>query len=171
MNTRVWLMICLSVMLLTIAGLPLPEDGAVAEAAVLRGCVRTPGGAPPSGRTDLKDKVTYYGFLRRCADGRPAVVTIDLVEYYLGERAIREAARDGQTIEEPDVDPVVYVRNRNPKLRRLGVKPDARVLMYDCAIPGCGPRRVHLSELLWNQLYRFRLQNGLIVYIELPYTP
>lgn len=110
------------------------------------------------------------GFLRGCTDGRPAVLTIDLVEHYEGEEAIREASKDGQTLER-DIDPVVYVRNRDPKLRRLGVKPDANVLVFDCSIPGCPAKHTHLHELPWNALYRFRLQNGLIVYLELPYSP
>lgn len=97
-------------------------------------------------------------------------MTIDLVQYYSGEQAIREAAKDGVTLE-PDLDPVEYVRNRNPRLRNLSVKPDANVLMFDCEIAGCAPKRVRLDELPWNALYRFQLQNGLIVYIELPYSP
>lgn len=134
------------------------------------GCVRAAGVAPEPEETDLQDDVVHHGFLRECMDGRPAILTIDLVQYYEGEQAIREAAKDGETLE-PDVDPVMYVRNRNPKLRRLGVKPDARVLMFDCSIPGCVPKHVQLDELPWNELYRFQLQNGLIVYIELPYSP
>lgn len=141
--------------------------------------ITEPGGCLPAGadadaampdETDLADGVFYYGFLRECTEGRPPVLTIDLVQYYEGPDAVREAARDGQALE-PDVDPVVYVRNRNPKLRHLGVKLDARVLMFDCSVPGCPPERVLLNELPWDALYRFRLQNGLIVHIELPYTP
>jgi hypothetical protein len=82
------------------------------------------------------------------------VLTIDLVQYYEGSQAIREAARDGQTLE-PDIDPVIYVRNENPKLRHLGVKLDAQVLMFDCATPGCPPKAVLLEDLPWNEMYGF----------------
>lgn len=138
--------------------------------AVSQGCARAAGNVPESGPTDLKDAVTHWGFVRRCDDARPAILTIDLVEYYEGARAIREAKKDGEALE-ADVDPVVHVRNRNPKLRRLGIKPDADVRMFDCAVEGCPARKAQLDELPWDRLYRFRLQNGLIVYIELPYTP
>lgn len=120
--------------------------------------------------TDLEDGIVYYGFLRQCIEGRPTVLAVEMVEHYEGEEAVSEAARDGETLE-TDVDPVVYVRNTEQELRHLGVKPDARVLMFDCDIPGCPPARVHLDELPRDALYRFRLQNGLIVYIELPYSP
>ena len=120
--------------------------------------------------TDLADGVVHYAFLRDCTAGRPPLLTLDLVQYFEGAEAVRAAAADGVVLE-PDVDPVVHVRNRNPRLRRLGVKLDARVLAFDCAAPGCAPVPVHLDALPRDALYRFVLQDGLITRIELPYTP
>jgi hypothetical protein len=157
--------------LATVGASPQTFDPKVRGAATTaQGCAQTADTAREPERTDLEDDVTHYGYLRRCTDGRPAILTIDLVEYYEGAQALQEAAKDGETLE-PDVDPVMYVRNRNPRLRALGVKPDATVLMFDCETAACEPRRAHLAELPWSALYRFRLQNGLIVYIELPYSP
>lgn len=172
MMFRLFLAIFLLFAAPSLAGNGTTDRNDVPETGDSRGCLRTGDDidAAMPGETDLADGVSHYGFLRECTQGRPPVLTIDLVQYFEGPDAVREAARDGQFLE-PEVDPVVYLRNRNPKLRRLGVKLDARVLMFDCAAPGCPPRQVHLDELPWNQLYRFRLQNGLIVYIELPYTP
>jgi hypothetical protein len=171
---RLRLLLALSLLLAAPAfaggGPPGPRD--VPEAAGPKGCLPAgaDAGAPMPDETDLEDGISHYGFLRKCTQGRPPVLTIDLVQYYEGPEAVSEAARDGQALE-PDVDPVVYVRNRNPKLQHLGVKLDAQVLMFDCATAGCLPKPVHLEELPWNEMYRFRLQNGLIVSIELPYTP
>jgi hypothetical protein len=135
------------------------------------GCTRSVSGEPEPEPPDLEDDVVYWGLLRACTDGRPAVATIELVEYYEGEEAVREGAKDGATVE-PDVDPVVYMRRpARPKVLRLGVKPDADIRMFDCEMNGCGTRNVHLDALPWNDLYRFQLQHGMIVYLELPYTP
>jgi hypothetical protein len=135
------------------------------------GCTRSVSGEPEPEPPDLEDNVVYWGLLRACTDGRPAVATIELVEYYEGEEAVREAAKDGETVE-PDVDPVVHVRRAaRPKVLRLGVKPDADIRMFDCEMNGCGTRNVGLGALPWYDLYRFQLQHGMIVYLELPYTP
>lgn len=155
-----------------LAGNGTADQHDVPETAGAGGCL--PAGsemdAAMPGEIDLADGISYYGFLRTCVQGRPPVVTIDLAQYFKGQDAVREAARDGQYLE-AEIDPVTYVRNRNVKLRHLGVKLDAQVLMFDCTVPGCPPIPVHLNELPWNELYRFRLQNGLIVYMELPYSP
>jgi hypothetical protein len=135
------------------------------------GCNRSVSGEPEPEPPDLEDDVLYWGLLRACTDGRPAVATIELVEYYEGEDAVREAAKDGETVE-PDVDPVVHVRRAaRPKVLLLGVKPDADIRMFDCEMNGCDTRSVDLDALPWNDLYRFQLQHGMIVYLELPYTP
>jgi hypothetical protein len=169
-----WLLLALSLLFVmpAFSGSGPSEPRDAPETVETKGCLRPSAGAgaPMPEETDLKDALTHYAILRGCTQGRPPVLTIDLVQYYEGSQAIREAARDGQTLE-PDVDPVIYVRNENPKLRHLGVKLDAQVLMFDCATAGCLPKPVLLEELPWNELYRFRLQNGLIVYIELPYMP
>lgn len=172
MTFRLFLALSLLYAAPALAGNGASEPLGVPNSADPRGCLSAGSGAVSAmpEETDLADGVSYYGFLRSCAQGRPPVLTIDLVQYFEGQDAVREAARDNSFLD-PEVDPVVYVRNRNPKLRRLGVKLDAQVLMFDCAVPGCPPKRVHLNELPWNDLYRFRLQNGLIVYLELPYTP
>jgi hypothetical protein len=170
---NLWLLLALSVLFVmpAFSGSGPSEPRDASETVRAKGCLRAPSaGAPRPEETDLKDALTHYAILRGCTQGRPPVLTIDLVQYYEGSQAIREAARDGQTLE-PDVDPVIYVRNENPKLRHLGVKLDAQVLMFDCATPGCPPKEVLLEDLPWNEMYRFRLQNGLIVYIELPYMP
>lgn len=135
------------------------------------GCTRSVSGEPEPEAPDLEDDVVYWGLLRACTDGRPAVATIELVEYYEGEEAVREAAKDGETVE-PDVDPVVYVRKAaRPKVLPLGVKPDADIRMFDCEMNGCDTRNVDLDALPWDDVYRFQLQHGMIVYLELPYTP
>lgn len=137
-----------------------------------KGCLSSAGAVDAAApeETDLEDGARHHGFLHGCVDGRPSVLTLDLVEYYEGAEALAEAARDGESLD-PDVDPIVYVRNRNPKLRRLGVKADAKASRFDCSLPGCPLVRVQLSELPWDALYEFRLQDGLIVAIELPYSP
>lgn len=137
------------------------------------GCTRSVSGEPePEPEPpDLEDGVVYWGLLLACTDGRPSVAAIELVEYYEGEEAVREAAKDGETVD-PDVDPVVYVRRvARPRVLRLGVKPDADIRMFDCEMNGCDTRNVDLDALPWSDLYRFRLQHGMIVFLELPYTP
>lgn len=68
-----------------------PEPRDVPEAAEPRG--RLPAGADADAampdETDLEDGIPYYGFLRKCTEGRPPVLTIDLVQYYEGPDAVR----------------------------------------------------------------------------------
>jgi hypothetical protein len=51
-------------------------------------------------------------------------ITIDLIQFYQGDDAIREAAKDHQESPPPND---YYIRNANPRLRTLPVRSDATI--------------------------------------------
>jgi hypothetical protein len=154
------------------AALAAPRENAPAESPseIGRvGCIRPEADVPEPALPTLEDGVEYWGYLRECIDGRPAVVTIEVVRDFWGAEAVREAAKDGVMLE-PDVDPVVHWRRFTPlRVVQVSVKPDADIRCEDIQCSSRG--RVSLDALPWNQLHRFRLQNGMIVHLELPYFP
>jgi hypothetical protein len=57
-------------------------------------------------------------------------ITFDLIQFYQGEEAVREAAKDHQESPPPND---YYTRNINPKLRTLAVRPDATITVITLA--------------------------------------
>ena len=86
---------------------------------------KAPTGA--SGATSNEPAVLADGrhpVLLKAIDAGRGTVTFDLVQWYFGEDAAREAAKDHQESPPPND---YYVRNVNPKLRTLPVRADATI--------------------------------------------
>ena len=81
----------------------------------------------PTDRTDGEPAVLADGrhpVLLKTVDAGRRRVTFDLIQFYQGDAATREAAKDHQESPPPND---VYVRNVNPRLRTLPVRSDAAV--------------------------------------------
>jgi hypothetical protein len=89
---------------LPVATTPTPNDGPDREPVVLA-----------DGR---------HPVLLKAVDASRRRVTFDLVQFYQGDAATREAAKDHQESPPPND---TYVRNVNPRLRTLLVRSDAAV--------------------------------------------
>lgn len=82
---------------------------------------------PPGGGTGSEPAVLADGrhpVLLKAVDADRRRVTFDLVQFYQGEAATREAAKDHQESPPPNDH---YIRNVNPRLRTLWVRGDAAV--------------------------------------------
>jgi hypothetical protein len=79
-------------------------------------------GGPSSRPVVLADG--RHPVLLKTIDAGRGTVTFDLVQWYFGEDAAREAAKDHQESPPPND---YYVRNINPKLRTLPVRADATI--------------------------------------------
>ncbi len=139
--------------------------------------------------TDLVDGQVYWGYLAAFSPGPPATFSIDVSEVYFGKQAIAEATKDHTegTIE-PDIDPVMYVRNNNERTRLLAVAPGVEAVIDGCDY-GDGSRtgdiegncslakKAKLADLpvvdgeTAGALVIFVLQGGQISRIEQPYFP
>jgi hypothetical protein len=82
---------------------------------------------PTSGPTDPRSGVLPDGrhpvLIKTVDPDRPAI-TVDVIQFYWGEDATREAAKDHQESPPPND---YYIRNVNPKLRTLTVTRDALI--------------------------------------------
>jgi hypothetical protein len=83
--------------------------------------------APTSGPTSTQPVVLADGrhpvLITTVDPDRPAI-TVDLIQFYQGEDATREAAKDHQESPPPND---YYLRNTNPRLRTLAVTRDAAI--------------------------------------------
>ena len=81
--------------------------------------------APTSEPTNTQPVVLSDGrhpVLIKTVDPDGSAITGDVIQFYWGEDATREAAKDHQESPPPND---YYIRNLNPKLRTLTVTPDA----------------------------------------------
>jgi hypothetical protein len=81
--------------------------------------------APTSEPTNTQPAVLSDGrhpVLIKTVDPDRSAITGDVIQFYWGEDAAREAAKDHQESPPPND---YYIRNLNPKLRTLTVTPDA----------------------------------------------
>jgi hypothetical protein len=92
-----------------------PPPGAKAPATTLGGGATGEPAVLPDGRHPV--------YLKR-VDPAGRTITFDLIQWYSGEDAAREAAKDHQESPPPND---YYIRNVNPKLRTLPVGADATV--------------------------------------------
>ena len=80
----------------------------------------------------------------KAVDPSRRTIRFDLIQFYTGDDAIREAAKDGQQ----EVDNGYYIRNVNPRLRTLPVRADAPItvipLVWD-EVPNASGRNVPVS--------------------------
>jgi hypothetical protein len=101
-----------------------PSDQATATATppakTPRGSTPQQPGGPSSRPVVLADG--RHPVLFKAIDPNSGTITFDLVQWYFGEDAAREAAKDHQESPPPND---YYVRNVNPKLRTLPVRADA----------------------------------------------
>lgn len=83
--------------------------------------------APTSGPTSTQPVLLSDGrhpvLITTVDPDRPAI-TVDLIQFYQGEAATREAAKDHQESPPPND---YYIRNTNPRLRTLPVTRDAAI--------------------------------------------
>jgi hypothetical protein len=102
----------------------------------------TPTAEPTSDPTALADGV--YPAYVRSVDVRGAMVTVDVLQIFVGSEAHQAAIEDDVPWRDVRYAPV-YVRNENPLLRRLPVARDARIkFMGECVAPS---RVVGLTDL------------------------
>jgi hypothetical protein len=135
--------------------------------------------------TDLVDGKVYWGYLAAFKAGPSPAFTIDVADVYFGQQAIAEATKDhAQATIDPDVDPVMYVRNNNQKTRTFTVKPNVEAVTNGCDY-GDGTKnndchlakKVKLADLpvidgeSAGALVIFVLDGGQIARIEQPYFP
>ena len=89
-----------------------PEEGSIAK---------QPGG-PSTRPVVLADG--RHPVCLKAVDPTSGTITFDLVQWYFGEDATREAAKDHQESPPPND---YYIRNTNPKLRTLPTAADATI--------------------------------------------
>jgi hypothetical protein len=83
--------------------------------------------APTSGPTSTQPVLLSDGrhpVLITTVDPDRPTITVDLIQFYQGEAATREAAKDHQESPPPND---YYIRNTNPRLRTLPVTRDAAI--------------------------------------------
>ena len=96
--------------------------------------------SPPATRTPATTRAATSGS-KVLADGRHAVylnaidperrsVTFDVIQFYFGDDAAREAAEDHKESPPPNDH---YIRNVNPRLRTLPVRSDATITVNTLA--------------------------------------
>jgi hypothetical protein len=139
--------------------------------------------------TDLTDGTLYWGYLADYKAGPPTTFTVDVAEVYFGKKAIAEATKDhAEGTIEPDIDPVIYVRNNNTKQRVVAVGAGVTGVIDGCYYGAdtadghvggdCSlAKKVGLDKLprsegeSGGQLVIFTLKGGVINRIEQPYFP
>jgi hypothetical protein len=87
----------------------------------------TPATSTPGGTTNSEPAVLADGrhpVHLKTVDPAGRTVTFDLIQFYQGDQATVEAAKDHQESPPPND---YYVRNVNPKLRTLPVRADATI--------------------------------------------
>jgi hypothetical protein len=83
--------------------------------------------APAGGTTNSQPVVLVNGrhpVIIKTVDADRRRITFDLIQFYWGDDATREAAKDHQESPPPND---YYIRNANPKLRTLPVRSDATI--------------------------------------------
>ena len=100
-------------------------------------------------------------------------VTVDLVQWFIGEAAAKAAAEDGKESPPPND---YYIRNVNPRLRTLPLDTSARLTLtaQTAGQGGSGPVQVDLARLAASgrkHLFWATVQGGRIQRLEEQYLP
>jgi hypothetical protein len=86
---------------------------------------KAPAPAPAGGTASSRPAVLPDGrhpVMLKTVDPDRRTITFDLIQWYVGEEAVREAAKDHKESPPPNDH---YIRNVNPRLRTLPVRSDA----------------------------------------------
>ena len=100
---------------------PAPAAGQPAATTAPAPTAPTPTSAPTHTQPVVLPDGRHPVLIKTVDPDRPAI-TVDVIQFYWGEDATREAAKDHQESPPPND---YYIRNSNPKLRTLTVTPDA----------------------------------------------
>jgi hypothetical protein len=139
--------------------------------------------APPAGQvpaTKSEQAVLTDGrhpVYLKTVDSGQRTITFDLIQWYVGEDATREAAKDHQESPPPND---YYIRNVNPKLRTLPVRSSATITVNALAAERTGSATknvpVTLAELAkllgsFSPPFWITVQHGQVVAIAEQYVP
>jgi hypothetical protein len=111
---------------------------------------------------------------------RDATVTFDVIQFFVGDDAVRAAVEDGHSPD--DVDDDVWIRNTNSRLRTRPISPDAEV--YVLAASGeptleqinLGTFAAQVSEGAFDEagdyeIFWLSVRDGIVVRIEQQFMP
>jgi hypothetical protein len=173
----------------------------LAVAAILAGCTRgddtngdsraaaTPAASKPASIQPAATGTTARRVAAVLADGRHPVflkavdakrrtVTFDLIQFYTGRAAAKAAAEDHQESPPPNDH---YIRNTNPRLRTLRVRPGAPITVNTLAFEETGSSTrnvvVSLAKLAsWfpresRPTFWITVQDGRVVRIQEQFLP
>jgi hypothetical protein len=102
---------------------------------------------PPDGTTKSRPVVLADGrhpIFVSSVDPSRRTVSFDLIQFYWGDDATREAAKDHQESPPPND---YYIRNINPRLRTLPVRADATITVNSLGFGGQAEHPVSLARL------------------------
>jgi hypothetical protein len=105
--------------------------------------------APDGGTTGSRPAVLPDGrhpVIIKTVDPDRRTVTFDLIQWYVGEEAAREAAKDHQESPPPNDH---YIRNVNPRLRTLSVRSDAPITCNTLTAGYTGSATKNIRVPLW----------------------
>jgi hypothetical protein len=101
----------------------------------------------PAGGTDSQPVVVPDGrhpIFVSSVDPNRRTISFDLVQFYWGDDATREAAKDDQESPPPNE---YYIRNINPRLRTLAVRADAGITVNSLGFGSQADHPVSLAKL------------------------
>ena len=111
-------------------------------------------------------------------DAQRRLVTIDVVQFFLGKAAAAAAAQDHAIVVPPPND--VWIRNESPLLRTLKVAPTAPITVNDLSAPITGSATknfpVSLTRLaalpdLGSGIFWLTVRRGIVTQIAEQYLP
>jgi hypothetical protein len=103
--------------------------------------------APPTGGLTGQPVVLPDGrhpIFVSSVDPNRRMISVDLIQFYWGDDATREAAKDHQESPPPND---YYIRNINPRLRTLPVRADAIITVNSLGYGGQAEHPVSLARL------------------------
>jgi hypothetical protein len=113
-----------------------------------------------------------HAFVRAVDPGR-RTVTIDVVDWYTGQAAVKACAEDGKTSAGAPFCKVYYYRNRNPLQRTIPVAADAAITVVRYGTAGVdtdSPATLaDLSSRL--DLFQLRVDGGVVTSLAQVYLP
>jgi hypothetical protein len=134
----------------------------------------TPAGGPTSSRSvGLPDG--RHPIFVDSIDPNRRTISVDLIQFYWGDDATREAAKDHQESPPPND---YYIRNVNPRLRTLPVRADATITVNSLGLGGQADHPVSLGRLAtltrphddWPP-FRISVRHGQVVEIAQQWVP
>ena len=133
----------------------------------------TPATTTPSEPVDELSGNNYGDLL--AVDTAARTVTVDVVEYFTGAAAVRACQQDGRGVSGAWCS-TYYVRNKNPRQRRIELAPRATitVVTYDSkGVHVATPATLTQVEDLLDErnFYRLRVDDGRITELEGVYLP